>query len=75
MFQRTLNFIESWKGDGAQTEQRGQAERDAYERGKWEMEAPGGSGGKSMRACGNGGGQHPVAVHLIPLWPTYHFKC
>ena len=20
-------------------------------------------------------GQHPVAAHLIPLWPTCHFKC
>ena len=56
MFQRTLKFIESWKGDGAQTKRRGQVERDVREQGKWEMEAPRGSGGKSMQARGNGGG-------------------
>ena len=75
MFQRTLKLIESWKGDGAQTERRGQAKGDASDLEKWEMEAPGGSRGKSMRAHGNGGGQHPVAAHLIPLRPTCHVKC
>ena len=83
MFQRTLKFIESWKDDGAQKERRGQAERDARERGKWEMEVPGGSGGKSMRACGNGGAtssgsalNSSVAyLSLQMLVPTSYHDC
>ena len=55
MFQCTLKLTQSFLGDGAQ-QWRGQLDREAREVERREIEAPGGSGGKSMRARRNGGG-------------------
>ena len=59
--QPTLKCTHCSMGDGAQ-QRRGQPEREACKVEKREMEAPGGSGGMSMRACKNGGVQPPVAA-------------
>ena len=54
MFQPNLKCTHFSVGNGAQ-QLRGQAEREACELERKEMEVPNGSGGKSMQACGNGG--------------------